>query len=172
MNGQGAGSGAASLSAAASPPLARARTLTSGDVRSARLAGALALVAALGGLLPWHRSGSVDRSGYEVVASAGRLGLTSEGFAAVGVALWFLVPAIAVAGVTLAVLGAVRSAASASAVAGAVSVGVSAVVLVAPGSLALGPLVTVVAGAAAATLAIRALLPSRSGATRVEGVDR
>lgn len=108
-----------------------------------------AVVAGIAGLLPWHRSGAVERSGIAIVRSAERLGFIPDGPASWAVATWRALPVLAATAVLAEVLGHVRSAAVLASVGGVVAVAVGGVVLAAPGARWGGPGLSVAAGAVA-----------------------
>jgi hypothetical protein len=77
---------------------------------------------------PWYRSGAVDRSSYEVVRSAVRLGVLGEGAQPAVARLWAFVP-LGAAGALLALARGRRRAAGALAALVGLSIGALAVVV-------------------------------------------
>lgn len=125
-------------------------------------------VAGLAALVPWHRSGTVERSGVAIVRSAERLGLIDDGVPAAVVATWRVLPVVAALAVLALSVDRPSLAAGLASVGGVVAVAVGAVVLDAPGARAAGPLVSVVAGTVAIVagvghLAVVAAARRRSG---------
>ena len=59
------------------------------------------LVALIGTFLPWLRSGSRDRSSYEIFSLVDRLGISQSSVVGWGVRLWPVVPFLLVLAVTL-----------------------------------------------------------------------
>lgn len=122
--------------------MVRTRALPVTAVAAVALAGLAALV-------PWHRSGAVERSGVAIVRSAERLGLIDDGVPAAVVATWRVLPVVAALAVLALSVDRRSLAAGLASAGGVVAVAVGAVVLDAPGALVAGPLVSVVAGTVA-----------------------
>lgn len=131
-----------------------------------------AVVAGFAGLLPWHQSGAVERSGVAIVRSAERLGFVPDGPAAWTVATWRTLPILAAAAVFAEVLGHVRAAAVLATVGGVVAVAVGGVLLAAPGVRPVGPGLSVVAGAVATGAGVVALVSATRARRAVRAARR
>lgn len=102
---------------------------TVGAGRALEVAVATWLVVAIAATFaPWHRSGAVDRSSYEVVRSAVRLGVVGEGAQPAVATSWAFVPF----GAAVALLGLARGhRRAASVLAALVGIGIGAFALAA-----------------------------------------
>lgn len=97
--------------------------------------------------LPWAQSGSVERSGYDLLASAQRAGLVTASWARVLAVAAYLLPTMAAATVAAWLVGRPRLALAVAAVTGAVLVaGSSVVIAVVNGGLLAGATVGVAIG--------------------------
>ncbi|WP_236808908.1 hypothetical protein [Amycolatopsis albispora] len=70
------------------------------------------VLAVVGSFLSWFRSGSVNRSSYQVVGLIDRFDLTDNTFVVLALRVWIVVPLLAAAAIALLVLGATRTGAA------------------------------------------------------------
>jgi hypothetical protein len=131
------------------------------------------LQVALGGgllvasFLPWLRSGARNRSGYELVAVAGRLGFAEGGMQEWAARLWPVVPLLVTTGAVAVLAGRQRAAAALHTLAGAHAVAVAASVRAAPVAAEPAVTATLAAGTLLAAVAVATLVVSRRVAPRV-----
>jgi len=119
--------------------------------RSAALvvaAGASAAVVAAS-LLPWVRSGEVDRSGFALAGAARRAGLSDIRLVRAVIDAWFVLPALAAAAWTAATMRREKTAAVFSILTGAVGIGNGIAVLASHVETRAGPPASIAAGAVA-----------------------
>lgn len=107
------------------------------------------------GALPWHRSGSVERSGFELARVADNLGLVSDGGRRLLFTALFLVPLLAGLALLAAAAGRDRSAGVCTFAAGAVGLASSIVAVRVTDQWLVGPTVSGTAASLALVAGLR-----------------
>ncbi len=97
--------------------------------------------------LPWVASGGVERTSFETVRSAQRLGLAESSWQGVMLDGWYLLPLLGALALLALALHRVVLATAIALVAGLVALGAGLVVVLAPVSSRSGPVVAIVMGA-------------------------
>ena len=106
-------------------------------------------IAVAAAVLPWHRSGQVRRTGFELARAADRAGLVTETWQQALLVTAFLLPLLAAVAFLAAVAGRSRWVGAASCASAAVGLASAGVVLRLSGGRQVGPGVTVLTAIAA-----------------------
>lgn len=118
---------------------------------------ACVVLAGVAAVLPWHRSGGVRRTGFELARAADRAGLVTEGWQRLLLVGAFLLPMVAAVAFLAAVAGRPRWTGGVACVAAAVGLASSLVVVRLSGGRQVGPAAAIAAALVAAASGIHVL---------------